>query len=195
MAQFKSYEAGIEIMGPNVLAPLEGMGSFRRMAESILADVGLDNVVADDKHWYPLQAYLDAFKSIAEKTGDATLLQIGKKVMSTAVLPPMNSIEEALGLMDIAYHMNYRNARGQVLFDPKRNPPMLEGIGHYKAELKPGEKKALMHCSSPFPCAYDRGIVTVFAQHYNSTAKVEHNSSTGCRKTKGDLCQYIVTWD
>jgi hypothetical protein len=194
MAQFKSYEPGIEIMGPNVVAPLEGMGAFRRMAEDILAKAGLGNVVADDQHWYPLQNYLDAFKLISEKTGDSTLFQIGKKVMSTAVLPPMNSIEEALGLMDIAYHMNYRNAKGQILFDPKRKPALLEGIGHYQSQLFPGEKKAVMICSSPFPCSYDRGIVTEFAQHYQSKVVVKHEEGSECRKDRADACRFVVTW-
>jgi hypothetical protein len=194
MALYQSAEAGIEILGKDIVAPLEGMGAFRKMAESILGSVGLGSVVADDKHWYPLQKYLDAFKMIAEKTGDSTLLSIGKKVMSTAALPPMNSIEDALGLMDIAYHMNYRNAKGQVLFDPARKPAMLEGIGHYKCEFVPGERKAVMVCTDPYPCAYDRGIITEFAKHYQRSAEVRHDDSKGCRKTGGDACYFIVTW-
>jgi hypothetical protein len=194
MAQFKSYEAGIEIMGKDIMAPLEGMGVFRKMAEGIIASVGLSGIVADDKHWYPLQKYLDAFKIIAEKTGEATLVAIGKKVMATAALPPMNNVEDALGLMDIAYHMNYRNAKGQILFDPARPQAVLEGIGHYACSFVPGEKKAVMVCSSPYPCAYDRGIVTEFAQHYQGNAVVRHDDSAGCRKTGADACKYIVTW-
>jgi hypothetical protein len=194
MAQFKSYEPGIEILGKDLVAPLEGMGAFRKMADSILASTGLTNIVADDSHWYPLQWYLDAFKIIAEKTGESTLFQIGKKVMATAQLPPMDSVEAALGLMDIAYHMNYRNAKGQILFDPTRKPSLQEGIGHYACRLVPGERKALMICSSPFPCAYDRGIVTEFAQHYQAQAKVIHDDAAGCRKNGTDSCQYMVTW-
>ena len=194
MAQFKSYEDGIEVMGQNVLAPLEGMGAYRKMAEDILASVGLGQVVADDAHWYSLQVYLDAFKVIAEKTGDATLTNIGRKVMSAAALPPMNTVEEALGLMDIAYHMNYRNAKKQVLFDPARTPAMLEGIGHYQCELVKGEKKAYMLCSSPYPCAYDRGIVVEFAQHYQKRATVTHDDAAGCRKKGASTCRLVVTW-
>jgi hypothetical protein len=194
MAQFKTYEPGIEILGKDLVAPLEGMGVFRKMAEDILTSVGLTNIVSDDSHWYPLQKYLDAFKLISEKTGESTLFQIGKKVMATAKLPPMDSVEAALGLMDIAYHMNYRNAKGQILFDPSRNPALLEGIGHYTCQLVPGKREAIMVCSSPFPCAYDRGIVTEFAQHYQPQSKVRHDDSAGCRKTGGDTCQYIVTW-
>jgi hypothetical protein len=194
MAQFKSYEAGIEIMGKDIMAPLEGMGAFRRMANDFLTAAGLGDVVADDKHWYPLQKYLDVFRMISEKVGDSTLLTIGKKVMATAALPPMNSINDALGLMDIAYHMNYRNAKGQVLFDPARTPQLLEGIGHYTCQFVPGEKKAVMVCSSPYPCAYDRGIVTEFAQHYQRSAAVRHDDTAGCRKNGADACKYIVTW-
>ena len=194
MAQFKSYDPSIEILGNDILAPLQGMGAFKKMAEDILASVGLGQIVADGKHWYPLQSYLDAFKIISERTGDATLTQIGKKVMETAVLPPINSIEEALGLMDIAYHMNYRNAKGQVLFDPSRNPAILEGIGHYACTLDGSKHQAVMVCSSPFPCAYDRGIVTEFARRYQPKVVVKHDENGGCRKKGADACQYIVTW-
>jgi hypothetical protein len=194
MAQFKVGEIGIEILGKDIMAPLEGMGAFKPMARSILESVGLGNVIPDETHWYPLQKYLDAFKLIAEKTGDATLLSIGKKVMSSAVLPPMNSVNEALGLMDIAYHMNYRNAKGQILFDGKRTPAILEGIGHYKCELVKDQNKAFMICSSPYPCAYDRGIITEFAQHYQRTAQITHDDAYGCRKKGTESCKYVVTW-
>ena len=88
MALYKSYEEGIEVMGQLIGSTLDGMWAIRTLAEDILSKVGLDNVVMDENHWYPQQKWLDAFKLIAEKTGDATLRQIGKNIMENAVLPP-----------------------------------------------------------------------------------------------------------
>lgn len=193
MALYKSYEEGIEVMGKNIGATLDGMWAIRTLAEDILSSVGLDDIVMDENHWYPQQKWLDAFKLIAERTGEATLRQIGKNIMENAVLPPMDSIEEALGAMDVAYHMNYRNAKGQVLFDPSRPNPMLEGIGHYAYQKVPDENKAIMTCDNPYPCAYDMGIIVSFAQRFDKRAKVRHDDGE-CR-TKGDnACKYIVTW-
>jgi hypothetical protein len=194
MTQFKVYGKGIEVMGKNIGATLDGMWAIRTVAEDILASVGLDNIVTDEDHWYPQQLWLDAFKLIAERTGDATLRQIGKNIMKNAVLPPMDSIEEALGLMDIAYHMNYRDAQGRVLYDPNRPNQMLEGIGHFMYQKVPGENKAFMICDNPYPCAYDLGIITTFAQRFNKRAKVQHDHGYGCRKNGSDACRYIVTW-
>ncbi len=82
---------------------------------------------------------------------------------------------------------------GEVLYNPQRTPAMLEGIGHYKCEIVPGENKALMICSSPYPCAYNRGTITTFAKHYNVRAMVKHDDLSGCRKNGSDECKYIVT--
>ncbi|HDQ72898.1 MAG TPA: hypothetical protein ENN19_12500 [Chloroflexi bacterium] len=194
MALYKVYEQGIEVMGKNMGATLDGMWAVQAVAENILASVGLDNIVTDEHHWYSQQLWLNAFKLIAERTGDATLRQIGKNVMNNAVLPKMDSVEEALTLMDIAYHMNYRNAKGQVLYDPDRAQQMLEGIGHYKYEKAPGENKAYMICDDPYPCPYDMGIITSFAQRFEKTARVQHDDEYGCKSKGRDACRYIVTW-
>ena len=193
MALYKSYEEGIEVMGQLIGSTLDGMWAIRTLAEDILASVGLDDIVMDENHWYPQQKWLDAFKLIAGRTGEATLRQIGKNIMENAVLPPMNGIEEALGSMDVAYHMNYRNAKGQVLFDPSRPNPMLEGIGHYAYEKVSGENKAIMTCDNPYPCAFDMGIITSFAQRFDKRAKVRHDDGE-CRTQGSNACKYIVTW-
>ena len=193
MALYKSYEEGIQVMGQLIGSTLDGMWAIRAMAEDILVSVGLGDIVMDESHWYPQQLWLDAFKLIAEKTGDATLRQIGKNIMENAVLPPMSGIEEALGVMDVAYHMNYRNAKGQVLFDPSRPNQMLEGIGHYTCQKVSGENKAIMICDNPYPCAYDMGIITSFAKRFEKRVKVQHDDG-GCREKGGSVCKYIVTW-
>ncbi len=194
MTLYKAYENGIEVRGNNIGATLEGMWAIRTLAEDILASVGLKDIVTDEDHWYSQQLWLDAFKLIAEKTGDATLRQIGKNIMNNAVLPPMNSIEEAFESIDIAYHMNYRNAKGEVLFDPNRSQQMLEGIGHFKYQKIPGENKILMTCDDPCPCAYNIGIIISFAQRFEKGAKVQHDDEYGCKHKGSNVCRYIVTW-
>jgi hypothetical protein len=194
MALYKTYQDGIEVMGKNIGATLEGMWAIRTMAQDILASVGLENVVTDEKHWYPQQLWLDAFKLIAERTGESTLRQIGKNIMTNATLPPMDSLEEALGLMDIAYHMNYRNAKGEMLYDPNRPKQMLEGIGHYKYQGAPDGNKAFMICDDPYPCAYDMGIIMSFAHRFDRGAKVRHDDQYGCKHKGDNACRYIVTW-
>jgi hypothetical protein len=193
LALYKTYEEGIEVMGQTIGATLDGMRVIGWLAEDILSSVGLGDVVLDENHWYPQQEWLDAFKLIAGRTGDATLRQIGKTIIENAALPPMSSIEEALEGIDIAYHMNHRNAKGQVLFDPSRPNPMLEGIGHYAYQKVPDENKAIMTCDNPYPCAFDMGIVIAFVQRFDKRAKIHHDDDE-CRMKGDNACKYIVTW-
>ena len=79
MALYKSYEEGIEVMGQLIGSTLDGMWAIRTLAEDILSSVGLGDIVMDENHWYPQQLWLDAFKLIAEKTGDATLRHLARR--------------------------------------------------------------------------------------------------------------------
>ncbi len=76
MAQFEAFAPGVEVNGQTVLSVVEGMGTMRTMALQILARNG----IPDPKpgQWYSQQAWLDAFKAIAESVSPATLFQIGK---------------------------------------------------------------------------------------------------------------------
>ncbi len=50
-----------------------------------------------------------------------------------------------------------------------------------------------MECSTPYPCAFDEGIVTGLAQRFEPTATVAHDRK-GCRKRGDPSCNYNVTW-
>ena len=71
------------------------MGPYKETGLKILAEHGIAN--PQPGHWYPQQAWLDAFKAIAEKIGAGTLLAIGKTIPENAQWPPhVDTIEKAL---------------------------------------------------------------------------------------------------
>jgi hypothetical protein len=198
MSQFKVYEDGMQVNGQTILSIVDGIGAFSLLAENCFRDVGLPNpkniVPTSD---YPQQNWLDAFRLISERVGSHTLFQIGKKIPENAKFPPeIKTIEDALSSIDIAYHMNHRNRKGETLFDPKRIPEriMLEGIGHYGYTKIPEQNKALMVCENPYPCDFDWGIITTMVKRFNQSAIVIHDDSQPCRKRAGKSCTYIVTW-
>ncbi len=195
MAQFEPYTKGIEVRGTIIKATVDGMGVFKKAGFEILAEVGFDNPKLDDDHWYSQEKWLQAFRIISDRVGPKTLFNIGTKIIENAVLPPLNSIEDALSLMDIAaYHMNYRDSKGRILYDPARNV-MSEGIGHYKyIKSKKEQNKAMMLCDNPYPCDFDRGIITEFSRRFSPFSKVVHIDSKPCRKKGADSCSYLVTW-
>jgi hypothetical protein len=194
MAQFKAFSQEVEVNGQTVLSVVAGMSampSFKATALKILSTNGIDDPKADK--WYPQQAWLNAFKEIAEKVGALTLQSIGKKVPESAQWPPsVNSIETALASVDVAYHMNHR-LNGKVMFDPATGK-MTEGIGHYGFE-KIGAKKAKMICKNPYPSDFDRGLVEAVRKKFAppgafATVTVIEDG----RKNGGESSTYSVEW-
>jgi hypothetical protein len=195
MVQFKAYEDGMMVNGATIMSILDAMSDYRSLAEQTLAGCGLGGVVADDKHWYSQQKFLDAFKSISEQIGPKTLYRIGNKIPEHAVFPPfVNSVETALASIDVAYHMNHKNKNGEVLCkDPTKPDQMLEGIGHYS--VRPGKEpnSIIMVCTNPYPCDFDRGIIACMAGKFAGTAIIDH-ASGACRNNGVESCTYLISW-
>jgi hypothetical protein len=192
MVMFKVFEQGMNVNGQTINSIAEAFSSVKFIVDSYFRQTGLPkNSEIKDTEWYSQQAYLDAFKLIAERVGTTTMFTIGKKIPENAQFPPdINNIEKALASIDIAYHMNHKNASGQVLFN---NGTMLEGIGHYDYTKLPGNK-AEIKCENPYHCDFDKGIITTMATRFNQNAKIKHDDSKGCRKTGSSSCHFIVEW-
>lgn len=195
MAQFQAFEEGMEVNGQTIIAVVDGLGASGSLAIGYLEKAGLPEIIAGIDHWYPQQAWLDVFRAIADELGDAVLFRIGLRIPENAAFPKgFDSVEGALVAIDVAYHMNHRNGHGEVLFDPSRPAArrMLEGIGHYRFERRaPGS--AVVVSDTPYPCAFDRGIVEAMARLFAS-AQVRHVDGAGCRKDGAPSCTYAVSW-
>ncbi len=180
MAQFKAFAPGVSVNGETVLSVVAGMGGFKAQALKILASKG----IADPQpgQWYSQQAWLDSFKEISEKIGAKVLFEIGKKIPENAQWPPeIDNIEKALPSIDMAYHMNHKDGE----------------IGHYNFK-QTGEKNGVMVCQNPYPCEFDRGIVTSVARKFKPASSafvtVKHDDSAPCRSKGADSCTYQITW-
>ncbi len=106
---------------------------------------------------------------------------IGHKIPETAIWPPeVNTIEQALASIDVAYHMNHRNG----------------DIGHYTF-IKTGERSGKMTCGNPYPCDFDFGIIEGTGKKFapdKTFLRVQHDNSQPCRKADADSCTYLITW-
>lgn len=168
-----------EVAGDTIYALVDGMGAFQYTANKILKENGISSV--ERGKWYNMQNFLNAFKIIAEKIGDNTLKQIGKKIADNATLPPgVDSYETFFPIIDDAYHMNARGAE----------------VGHYKyKEISSNEIE--IQVSSPYPCAYDIGVLAGFLKKLQKPdqfhANVEHIEGA-CRMKGDNYCTYKLTW-
>lgn len=179
MAQFKAFAPGVEVNGQTVSSIIGGMGIFEESALKILAENGIPEPQPDQ--WYSQQAWLDAFKTIAETIGPATLRQIGIKIPERAKWPSnIDSIEHALASIDVAYHMNHRGGE----------------IGHY--DFRPmGPRSAEIVCSNPYPCEFDRGLIQAVARKFAPAGViviVDHDNSQSCRNNGAHACTYLISW-
>jgi hypothetical protein len=191
---FKAINPHVEVNGETVLSLINGMGFAKVAGKSILSNNGIDD--PKPGQWYKQQSWLNAFKEISEKIGDATLKAIGKSIPETAQFPTeIDSIEKALFSIDIAYHMNHR-LDGKPLFDPATGI-ITEGIGHYIAEKKTDTLITII-CDNPYPDAFDLGLIDTMAKKFPGNAahfiKVQQLTETVSR-TKGDNTSvFEISW-
>jgi hypothetical protein len=190
MAQFKAFTPGMEVVGGGVLSIIEGMGEFRSMAEAILAQHGLKKIQPDG--WYSQQAFLDAFKTIAEKIGPRTLFACGKQILATIEWPPeLDNLEAGLRSIDVLYHRSHR-LNNVSMFDEKTGE-CRPGLGHYTLESL-GKSSGVMVCPNPYPSEFDRGIITAMGRRFKPDFEARLDSTKPTRLKGADSCTYILEW-
>lgn len=197
--QYKAFEPGIEVSGASLSAIVDGFRKYPTVAMKYLARYGLVKNTAgkqpeiDRNGWYSLENWLAAYEGIAKEIGVNSLYAIGKSIPEAAVFPPeVNDIYSCLASIDIVYHMNHRK-NGVVMFNPETGQ-MLEGIGHYRSQPVPNEKRIIFVGENPYPCDFDRGLVTAMAARFEPQAITTHDNDAPCRKKGADSCTYIVRW-
>ncbi len=180
MALFKAFSPNVEVNGETVYAIVDGMGVFKSQALQFLKEEG----IVDPKpgQWYSQQAWLNAFRKISEKTGANALRNIGRKIPENAQFPPqIDSIDKALGAIDMAYHMNHRGGE----------------IGHYNFKLV-GDGKAAMVCNNPYPDEFDFGLIEAMANRFKPAGKAVKMIIDQKRPTRtggADSTTYLIKWE
>ena len=197
--EFKAFEAGIEVKGESIKCIIDGMGVFKSLANKYLFASGFGKqdgkggIVIDYGKDYPLDSFLAAFEKISTEVGDSVLFKIGKSIPNSSQFPPdINSIEDAVQLLDVAYHMNHIK-NGKPMFDPDTGKKD-EGIGSYGYEKVDGNNMILCEANNPYPCAFDRGLIYGMAYQFERAVCVDHYDRKPCRKKGADTCTYVVTW-
>jgi len=179
MAQYKEFEENVEVNGETVLSTINSFPDFmRNTAIEMLKSKGISDPQAGK--WYSQKAWLESFKEISEDYGSHTLFAIGKSIPENANFPPeIDTLEKALDSLDIAYRMNHRNG----------------DIGYYKMVSHDIDKKEiLIQCKNPYPCDFDRGIITSISRKFELAVKVELDPNKPSRKDGADDSWYIVSY-
>jgi hypothetical protein len=197
--QYKAFEPGIEVAGASLMAIVDGFRKYPTVAMKYLSRYGLvsnapgKQAEIDPKAWYSLENWLAAYEEIAKEIGVNSLYSIGKGIPDAIPFPPhINDIQSCFGSIDAMYHMNHRK-NGRVMFNPETGE-MLEGIGHYKFQPVPNEKRIVFVAEVPYPCEFDRGLLTAMAARFEPMSSTTHDNDAPCRKKGADSCTYIIRW-
>ncbi|MDS0223073.1 hypothetical protein NDI54_17135 [Haloarcula sp. S1AR25-5A] len=183
MASYDAFDRAVEVNGQTVLTIVEeAMGTFseeyRDRALAALAQEGITDPTADE--WYPQQAWLNAFETIAEDLQPHVLDRLGEQIPGVADWPNnFDTVPEGLQSIDEAYQRNHRGGE----------------IGFYRFESV-GEQTGEITCKNPYPCPFDRGLIRGVAKQYASVDAFVFIEETGetCRRNGADTCTYTVYW-
>lgn len=175
-----SDQKKIEVRGETVRSLVDSLSDLKEFVIEILNNNGI--VYPFNQEWYSRDAWILSLRQVGEKLGTSALFSIGRNVFEQAIFPPeLVDLKSALESIDVAYYMNHQNG----------------DIGHYKLAFFE-EFKATMICDNPYPCDFDRGIITSislkFIPEQTFTVKVVHDESKSCRSKGGDSCTYQITW-
>jgi hypothetical protein len=166
--------ANATVSGGNILSMLAAMGPFRKRGEQILSEHGIANV--DVEQWYPLRAYVASLRTIGQKMGPNTLLQIGKQIPHHVPLPPgLDTFEKVLASFGIAFDMNHRGVAPNAIT--------------YNLH---SERSADITTGTPYPCEFDRGVIQGFFQVLLGTRVNVQHGDGGCKNDGAATCTHHV---
>ena len=192
-------EPGIEVSGESLGAVVDGFRKYPTIAAKYLVKFGLAKpepgvlLDVDRQRWYPLRDWLAAYEGIAQEIGYNSLYGIGKGIPENAIFPPhVTDIYSGLASIDVAFHINHRR-NGEIMFNPETGA-MLEGIGHYRPTPVEGDTRVITVCDNPYPCDFDRGIISAMANRFEKHARTVHDNEAPCRKKGGESCTYVTWW-
>jgi len=194
---FSKYRP-FEIWGHGLVAYVQAFKAYPTVGDKYFKQYNLlqDGVPHTSEHlrnhWYPMESWILASHAIANEVGTGTAYSIGKKVGEIAEVPPdFNSLVKVLSALDAVYHLHHRKD-GEVMFNPQTGK-QIEGIGKWTCTMASEGTSATISTDNPYPCDFDRGILTGFASRYEEATSVTHVPGS-CRKKGEGSCTYLVQW-
>ena len=173
------FSPNVQVLGQTLLSSIAGLPSFaRKKMQQVLEKEGVAEL--DLNTWYDIKIALTFYRQVAKDFGPNTLFDLGKSVPEKAVFPPeVDSLDLGLQSIDVAYNMNHRNGY----------------IGFYKVISHDlNDKKVIMHCYTPYPCDFDRGLITAMARKFKTGVKVTVDEEKSNKKKGGNESWYSISY-
>jgi len=183
MVQYEAFDQDVEVHGGTVLHVVDDAlarfsDEYRTSARETLANHGIEDPAHDE--WYPQQAWLNSFETIAEDLEPHLLDRLGEQIPTIADWPAsIASMPDALQSIDDAYQRNHRGG----------------DIGSYRFEQL-DDRTGRVVCTTPYPCPFDRGLIRAVARRHAPVEAFVFVEERGdaCRRDGSDTCTYTVSW-
>lgn len=175
----KPFDPNAKLLGDVLVKSIDSRPNFvKKNILKILASVGIPNLEPDA--WYDIEIMPKFYARIAQDFGPNTIFDLGKAIPDKAIFPPgIDSIESGLSSINVAYNMNHKDGY----------------VGFYKMVSHDLEqKKIIMQCYNPYPCDFDRGLITAMGRKFESGVRVVVDQSKPNKKNGGHESWYIVTY-
>ena len=163
------------VSGGHILAMLAAMGAFRKLAEQLLAERGIERVSPEG--WYPLARCAEVLHELELRIGPNAVFRVGKEIPNHIQLPPgLDSFEKVAGSFGPTFALNHRNADS----------------GRIEHEMT-GPDSATIVSGTPYPCDFDRGVILgCFQALMHVTPEYQHDNLL-CKKRGAAVCVHYVS--
>ena len=141
-------DPGATVRGYNVRATIDAFQFLPQRVRDLLSRHRIREDDLTTGGQVLVQRWLDVLHEISRSIGTAKLREVGTRIATAAAIPSTVTTVEAvlLGLDDV-YHFNHRGR-----------------VGSYRSS-RHGERGIRVECHTPYPRAFERGIVEGFARH------------------------------
>jgi hypothetical protein len=170
--------ADAEVAGDLLRAVVTGVEQFSSDARDPALAALSEHGVAEPRgeEWYPLAPSLAAIEAVDALVGEEGTFGLGRSLSRALAFPAdATDVSAALATLDEAYGAHHRGDAGGYAF------------------RQIGDDDGRVECHTPYPCAFDRGVVegvaASFADGYVCLREVGV-----CRTDGAQRCTYEVTW-
>jgi hypothetical protein len=146
--EFRCPDPNATVRAANVRATLVAFKLVPSMGNRLVERHHLppDDLTPDRR--VPVQRWLDALSEIQSVVGTEVLRAVGAAIVENADFPlRFDSVESVLLGLDEIYHLNHTGE-----------------VGHY-ASRRLGDGAIEVHCETPYPRHFERGLVEGIARH------------------------------
>jgi hypothetical protein len=150
--EFRCADSKALVRASNVRATLDAFKLMPSLGDRVVRNHKLPPDALQPDKMVPVQSWLNALSEIHSALGGAILRTVGTRIIENADFPPQfNSVESVLLALDQIYHLNHTG-----------------DVGHYIAR-KREDGSVEVHCETPYPRQFERGLVEGIARHRRLT--------------------------